>query len=259
MKFNWKTIRHAKWLAPVIAVALVAAMITGAVFAYTTWKTVTVNNTGTLTIHTNNVVSLQISPLTPTIDSSATQQFSVTSTWEDGSTGNGVSVAWSSDNAAAATINSSSGLATAVAPGTANITATYSGAGGPITATTVLTVTDTYDFSIDGVRATGSTSITATLSATGTLYAGDQFTANGYSTGTTKFSATDIGSSTITSWVVSNITGIPVGLTGVTINVTSASISHGNSGDITITMTATAPASGSVDLTGMQFTLAPGP
>ncbi|HUA91775.1 MAG TPA: Ig-like domain-containing protein [Terracidiphilus sp.] len=66
----------------------------------------------------------------------ATQQFSVTATYSNGTTGTlTTGVTWSSSSTTVATVNAS-GLATAVAPGTATITAAANG----LTATAALTV-----------------------------------------------------------------------------------------------------------------------
>lgn len=78
--------------------------------------------------------TLQISPGSPSIRLGTTQQFNATGTFSDGSTHDLTgSVAWSSSNAAVATINSS-GLATSFTIGRVQITATS----GSITGSTTL-------------------------------------------------------------------------------------------------------------------------
>ncbi|MGC1167785.1 MAG: Ig-like domain-containing protein, partial [Candidatus Acidiferrales bacterium] len=84
------------------------------------------------------ITSVKITPANPTIATGATQQFSLVVTYVDGQTDHPSpsSTAWSSDNAAVATI-SKAGIATAIAAGTANIGGSYHGND----TTTVLTVT----------------------------------------------------------------------------------------------------------------------
>jgi len=77
--------------------------------------------------------SIAVTPATPSIGLSATQQFTAIGTYSDSSTQDisGI-VGWASSNAAVATINVSSGLATGLSAGTAQITATLGGAGVPV-------------------------------------------------------------------------------------------------------------------------------
>ncbi|MGA7225654.1 MAG: Ig-like domain-containing protein [Candidatus Acidiferrales bacterium] len=84
------------------------------------------------------ITSVKITPANPTIAIGATQQFSLVVTYVDGQTDHPSpsSTAWSSDNAAVATIDKM-GVATGVAAGTANIGGSYHGNN----TTTVLTVT----------------------------------------------------------------------------------------------------------------------
>ena len=74
------------------------------------------------------ITSVKITPANPTIAIGATQQFSLVVTYVDGQTDHPSpsSTAWSSDNAAVATINKM-GVATGVAAGTANIGGSYHG------------------------------------------------------------------------------------------------------------------------------------
>ena len=84
------------------------------------------------------ITSVKITPANPTIAIGATQQFSLVVTYVDGQTDHPSpsGTAWSSDNAAVATINKT-GVATGVAAGTANIGGSYHGND----TETVLTVT----------------------------------------------------------------------------------------------------------------------
>ncbi|MGB8494136.1 MAG: Ig-like domain-containing protein [Candidatus Acidiferrum sp.] len=85
-----------------------------------------------LKVTTATLKSIAVAPATPSIGLKATQQFSAIGTYSDGTTqdisGN---VLWTSSNTSAVTINASSGLATGVGAGTAQITATQGGAGIP--------------------------------------------------------------------------------------------------------------------------------
>lgn len=82
--------------------------------------------------------SIAVTPLSPSVAATATQQFTATGTYSDNSTADLTSqVTWNSVPTAVATI-SSAGLATGVAVGTSNITATLGAVVSPVN---VLTVT----------------------------------------------------------------------------------------------------------------------
>ena len=85
-----------------------------------------------LNVTTATLKSIAVAPAAPTIGLNATQQFSATGTYSDGTTQDisGI-VLWASSNTSAATINASGGLAIGVSAGTAQITATQGGAGIP--------------------------------------------------------------------------------------------------------------------------------
>ena len=74
------------------------------------------------------ITGVKLTPANPTIAVAATQQFALTVMFVDGQTSNVTTSdsRYSSDNTAVATVNTS-GLATAVATGTANILASYRG------------------------------------------------------------------------------------------------------------------------------------
>jgi hypothetical protein len=79
--------------------------------------------------------SIAVTPANPSIAPGATQQFTATGTYSDGSTQNLTSQAgWVSSNTTVATV-SSSGLATALTPGTSGISATFGGKTGGTTLT----------------------------------------------------------------------------------------------------------------------------
>jgi hypothetical protein len=95
----------------------------------------------TLTVTAAGVTlkSIAVTPASPSIVAGNTQQFTATGTYSDNSTKNiTTGVTWKSSNTAFATISSTSGLATGVAAGTAQITATQ---GGIVSSNDPLTVT----------------------------------------------------------------------------------------------------------------------
>jgi uncharacterized protein YjdB len=106
--------------------------------------------------------SIAVAPATPSIGLSATQQFSATGTYSDGTTqditGN---VLWTSSNTSAATINASSGLATGVGAGTTQITATQGGAGIPaaLAVGSLNTATDAFPDLLVASQVTNSVSV----------------------------------------------------------------------------------------------------
>jgi len=150
----------------------------------------------------------------------ATQPFTATGTYSDGSTANITSqVSWASDTTTIATIDPT-GLATGVAPGTANITASMSGVTSPAVNLTVATLS--------------SIVVTPSTPASLAVDASQQFAATGtYSDGSTA----DITS--LVSWVTDNsgtvivdpyglATGISAGTADITATlagITSPSVS----------------------------------
>lgn len=84
-----------------------------------------------------SVASVTVSPTSPSVTVAGTAQFTATAKDSNGNAVNGASFTWSSSNTAIATI-SSTGLATGIAAGTTNITAT---AGGSTSTPVTLTVT----------------------------------------------------------------------------------------------------------------------
>jgi len=91
----------------------------------------------TLTVNSATLISISVIPTTPSLTLGATQQFTATGTYSDGTTHIiTTQVIWRSSNTSVATIDSS-GLATAVAVGAAIVSA----ASGSILGSTTLTVT----------------------------------------------------------------------------------------------------------------------
>ena len=90
--------------------------------------------TATLTVQQPTVVSIAITPSSPTIANGTAIQFTAVATYSDGTTQTITSVAtWSSSDQNVATVSNvagSRGLTTAVAPGTSTIAATFNGVNG---------------------------------------------------------------------------------------------------------------------------------
>ncbi|WP_311567161.1 Ig-like domain-containing protein [Photobacterium arenosum] len=85
------------------------------------------SNQATMTVTAATLSSVHLSPATASLVTGTQQQFTATGLFSDGSTQDLTpQVTWDSDNTAAATI-SASGLAEAIAAGTANITASFNG------------------------------------------------------------------------------------------------------------------------------------
>ncbi len=90
-----------------------------------------------ITKTTKSLNSISITPSNPSISVNATEQFTATGNYSDGSTANlSSSATWASSNQADATVNGT-GVATGVAAGSTTITASMSG----VTGSTTLTVT----------------------------------------------------------------------------------------------------------------------
>ena len=111
------------------------------------------------------LTAIVVAPANPTVLAGATQQFTASGTYSDGSTQNiSGQVTWTSSSAAVSTINAS-GLATAVSAGTATISAALSG----VTGSTTLTVQAVPLAITTASLTTGTVSVaySATLAASG--------------------------------------------------------------------------------------------
>jgi hypothetical protein len=175
-----------------------------------------VAGTATLTVTSAVLVSIAVTPASPSIAKGTNLQFTATGTYSDNSTQNlTTTVTWSSSNTAVATISNaagSNGLATSTAAGTTTITATSGG----ISKSTTLTITP----------ATLTSLAIAPSSPSVTQGATRQFTATGtYSDGTTQnlttvvtWSSSDTATATISNAAGSNglATGVGVGTAGIT-------------------------------------------
>ena len=104
-----------------------------------------ISGTTTLTVTVAQLVSIEVTPVNPSIAKGTTKQFTATGTFSDGTTQDLTTQAtWSSSNTGMATISNavgSNGLATSAAVGTTTITAIDATSG--ISGSTALTVTNT--------------------------------------------------------------------------------------------------------------------
>jgi len=189
----------------------------------------------TLTVTPAILVSLQVTPVEPSIALGFTQQFTATGTYSDATSQDltGV-VTWSSSNPAVASVSNapgSQGLATSFAEGETMIAATDSGSG--VSDATALTVTPAELLSIEVTPADPSIALGFT----------QQFTATGFYSDATTQDLT--GSVTWTSLVdavatVSNVPGSRGLATSVAVGVTTiaaADPENGIGGATTLTVT----------------------
>ena len=183
-------------------------------------QTVALSGTGTAPV----LVSIAVTPATPSVAAGYTQQFIATGTYSNGTTQNLTSTAtWTSSKAGVATINSA-GLATTVAPGSATITAKS----GTISGSAMLTVTAPLLTSIAVTPATPSVAAGYTKQFTATGTYSNKTTQNLTSTATWTSSANSIATVSSGGLATSTAPGTS------TITATSGTIS----GSATLTVTA---------------------
>jgi hypothetical protein len=113
----------------------------------------------TLTVTTAQLVSIAVTPASPSITKGLTQQFTATGTFTDNSTQLLSNVTWASSSNSVATINST-GLATGVAAGTTGITASQGSVNSP---SDTLTVTPVSAATVTAVSVSWGTSGSAAL------------------------------------------------------------------------------------------------
>lgn len=212
----------------------------------------------TLTVSSAALVSIAISPQSPTVALGTPQSFTATGTYTDGSTANVTgSVSWSSANGSVATI-SSGGLATTVASGVATISANS----GTISSSTQLTVGSaalvslslspqgssialglTQAFSATGTYTDGSTqNLTASVTWASSLTA--VATMNGTSAGSGVATSVGVGTTSISATLGAISTATTLSVTsavvlGLAISPQSPSTSVGSTKQFTATATYT--------------------
>ena len=109
------------------------------------------------------VATVSVAPPTATIFLAQTQAFTATTKDAGGNVLTGRKITWSSTNPAAATVNSATGLATAVGPGTTTITATSEGKSGTASLTVLVPVANVLVApSSDSLVVNGTIQLTAT-------------------------------------------------------------------------------------------------
>ncbi|MCP4630149.1 MAG: hypothetical protein GY850_42560 [bacterium] len=186
-------------------------------------------------------VSITVTPRDQTIGVNTNQQFAASGTYNDDTTSDITgSATWSSGTTATATINDA-GLATAVAAGTSEITATLGGAEGSAT----LTVSDAILVSI-AVTPRGQTI---------GVNASRQFTAIGTYSGDTTSDIT--GSAIWSSGTTATVTIDDTGLATAVANGISEIIATlgGAAGSTTLTVSSSAPTSLSYSTTAATYTV----
>ena len=209
-----------------------------------------VTGTTTLTVTAATLVSIAVTPATPSVSKGYTQQFVAMGTYSDSSTQNlTTSVTWDSGTTTVATISNaagSEGLASALGAGSTTISATL----GTVTGSTTLTVTSATLLSIAVTPVTPSASKGTTV----------QFTATGtYSDSTTQNLTTNVVWATSIPAVatISNASGSQGRATAATTGTTTISATLGTISGST-TLTVTAPTLVSIDITPASPTITQG-
>ncbi len=185
-----------------------------------------------LTVTDATLVSIEVTPATPSVVNGLTQQFTATGTFSDNSTQDlTTEVTWaSSDSEVVATVSNApgvKGLATAIGIGSTTVSATSDG----VTGDTMLTVTDATLVSIEVTPATPSVvdGFTQQFTATGT------YSDNSTQDLTTEvtWASSDSLVATVSNAVGSNGLATAASVGGTTVSATS----DGVTGDTTLTVT----------------------
>ena len=225
---NWSS--SAPSTATINNAGLTATIATGSTSIVAKDTTSGISGTTTLTVTAAQLVSIEITPINPSVAKGSNKQFTATGVFSDGTTQDlSAQATWSSSNTGVAAINSN-GLAASVATGSTTITASS----GAISGSTALTVTGAILTSI-------SVTPTNPSIAKGTT---KQFTATGtYTDGTTQnltasvtWSSSDTASATISNAAGANglATSVAIGTTTITATDAATSIS----GSTTLTVSA---------------------
>jgi uncharacterized protein YjdB len=185
------------------------------------------SGTATITVSNVPVASVVVSPATATVQQGQTVQLAATPQDASGAPLSGRVVTWATPDVTVATVNAASGLVTAVAVGTATITATSEGKTGSAT----ITVVNIPVASVVVSPATASVSVGGTLQltatpqdATGAPLSGRVVT---WASGTSAVATVDAATG--------RVSGVAVG------SATITATSEGKSGSATITVTPAPP------------------
>jgi hypothetical protein len=194
------------------------------------------SNVATLTVSAATLVSIQITPAAITKVVGLTQQYLALGTYSSGPTQDiTTSVTWNSATAATATIGSNTGLATALAAGTTNITAVL----GTVTSNTAtLTVNAATLLSIAITPATLTVAINSTQQylATGTYDVGPtQDITSSVSWNSATAATATINTAGIATAVAAGTSSITAALNGVTSNTATLTVSPATLVSIQIT------------------------
>jgi len=139
---------------------------TGAGTSSITATSGTIQGAASLTVPAHSLVSISVTPATPDIAPGTNQQFVATGTYLDGSTQDlTASAAWSSSSTTVATIDASTGKATANIAGTTTITAAFGGKSGSAN----LKVTNLQSIAITTTSSSIAAGTVQQFTATGTL------------------------------------------------------------------------------------------
>jgi hypothetical protein len=203
-----------------------------------------VTGSTTLTITPAALLSIAITPPSPSIPSGLTQQFVATGTFTDGSTQDLLGVTWSTGSAATMTVSNAAGsygLGTALSPGTTFVTATDPTTG--ITGATSVTVTSAILVSVAIAPSTANLPLGTFLQLTATGTYSDKSTQNLTNSVTWASSSSSIS--------VANAPSIPAGLaTPVSLGTSTVTATDPTSGIFgTATLTATPAALVSIAVT----------
>jgi uncharacterized protein YjdB len=223
-----------------------------AVAAGSTTVTATMNSlTGsaalTVTVPPKTLTAIAVSPGTANLAAGLTQQFTATATYSDNSTADvTATVAWTTSNAAVATITSA-GLATALAPGSATVTATLSGVSGSASLTVPVPPPALASIAVSPSAPTIAVAATQQFTATGT-----------YSDGSTQLLTTATWTAATPAIAIVNASGLATAVASGATPITASL--NGITGSATLTVSGLTlsispnPASFAVGAT-QQFTL----
>jgi hypothetical protein len=219
---------------------------------------------GATTTPTPTVASITISPSTASVVESQIQQLTATAKDSGGNTMSNVTFTWSSDNAGVATVDST-GKATAVAMGTAHISASSQGVTGSATLTvttniktvkvtsssTTINVGQSQQFTASATDANGNAltgkTFTWTSSNTSVATVDSGGKATGGAAGTATISAASEGVTGTAALTVKTASSV-----AVTISPASATVRTGATQQFTATVTGTTNAAVTWSVNGLQ-------
>ena len=216
----------AMWLVAVLVLVTVSCSSKSSSTTVPVATTTILTSTSTA-VTTPTLSSIAIAPNPPArLTTGATQQFTATGHYSDGSTNNMSSqVTWDSDSPGISTI-SAAGLATGITAGNADITATLSGVTSPsVSLTVVAPITTTTTTTTTTTVTLSSITIAPNPPPSLTMGSTQQFTATGnYSDGSTKdissqitWTSSNSAAATISSTGLTN--GVSVGITNITATI----------------------------------------